>query len=100
MADQEDPAVVWGGLVRDHLRPENDANEVIFSQLVILGVLHHVTFLKVKKDADGYWETCSPEWNAELERLHALAESDGQLMTVKLQDYLGDYLCYVYPFTV
>jgi len=81
------------------IKPENDDNLMLFGKATFLDAQLHFTAMRVRKDKTFYHRAAQPEWEPELERLHALAEPDGELMTTTIPGYDGDWLVYLYPVT-
>ena len=84
--------------IKIDLTPDIDRN-IWFGELTLIGVPHRVSMLRVQKNSTGYWETMHPGLDQELEKLHLLSETDGELWPVEIPPLEGFYLCYVYPVT-
>jgi hypothetical protein len=83
----------------EQIRAENGEHKVLFGQVTFGEALLHFTAIQVEKDEEGYYRATEPEWESELERLHALAEPDGEMMTTPIEGYDGDFIVFLYPFT-
>ena len=84
----------------EDIRSETPEHRVLFGKAQFLGILLHFTALQVEKDDQGYWHATEEEWEKELEHLLDLAEPDGELMATEIPGYNGQYLVYLYPFTL
>jgi hypothetical protein len=76
----------------------NPAN-VLHGTTYLFGCPVHITFLRVERRKDGFWEVIDPAYADELSHVEKCAgdASDGPLQSVEVPGFAGQYIAYTFP---
>lgn len=74
-------------------------SDVLHGTTYLFGCPVHITFLRVERRKDGFWDVIDPDYADELRYVEECAgdASDGPLQVVSVPGFAGKYVAYTFP---